>query len=70
VPIRQPLVEQLRERGRAEKYHDRAWLGGLRVTLLVRLAGVQEQSGDVSVAIETLQQTMASDAVHEEAQGC
>jgi DNA-binding SARP family transcriptional activator len=39
------------------------------VTLLVRLAGVQEQSGNLSVAIETLQQAVASDPVHEEAQG-
>jgi DNA-binding SARP family transcriptional activator len=48
---------------------DRAWLGELRVTLLVRLAGVQEQSEDLSAAIETLQQAVVIDPVHEEAQG-
>src|SRR2546423_5815922 len=47
----------------------REWLSGLRVTLLVELAGVQEQTGDCSSAIETLQQAVASDPVHEEAQG-
>jgi DNA-binding SARP family transcriptional activator len=47
----------------------RDWLSRLRVTLLVELAGVQEQSGDPSAAIETLQQAVASDPVHEEAQG-
>ena len=47
----------------------REWLSGLRVTLLVELAGVQEQTGDFSAAIETLQQAVASDPVHEEAQG-
>jgi DNA-binding SARP family transcriptional activator len=47
----------------------RDWLSGLRVTLLVELAGVQEQAGDLSAAIETLQQAAASDPVHEEAQG-
>ena len=47
----------------------REWLSGLRVTLLVELAGVQEQTGDCSAAIETLQQAVASDPVHEEAQG-
>ena len=47
----------------------REWLSGLRVTLLVELAGVQEQAGDLSAAIETLQQAVASDPVHEEAQG-
>jgi DNA-binding SARP family transcriptional activator len=44
-------------------------LSGLRVTLLVELAGVQEQAGELSAAIETLQQAVASDPVHEEAQG-
>jgi DNA-binding SARP family transcriptional activator len=44
-------------------------LSELRVTLLVELAGVQEHSGDLSAAIETLQQAVASDPVHEEAQG-
>jgi DNA-binding SARP family transcriptional activator len=44
-----------------------AWLSGLRMTLLVELAGVQEQSGDFSMAIETLQEAVASDPVHEEA---
>jgi DNA-binding SARP family transcriptional activator len=44
-------------------------LSGLRVTLLVELAAVQEQAGDLSAAIETLQQAVASDPVHEEAQG-
>jgi len=44
-------------------------LSGLRVTLLVELAGVQEQTGDCSAAIDTLQQAVASDPVHEEAQG-
>src|SRR5438445_167135 len=48
---------------------EREWLSGLRVTLLVELAGVQEQTGDCSAAIETLQQAVASDPVHEEAQG-
>jgi DNA-binding SARP family transcriptional activator len=47
----------------------REWLSGLRVTLLVELAGVQEQAGDLGAAIETLQQAVASDPVHEEAQG-
>src|ERR687885_2548348 len=47
----------------------REWLSGLRVTLLVRLAGVQEQSGNLSAAIETLQQAVAIDPVHEEVQG-
>src|SRR5919204_1627519 len=47
----------------------REWLSGLRVTLLVELAGVQEQLGDFSAAIDTLQQAVASDPVHEEAQG-
>jgi DNA-binding SARP family transcriptional activator len=44
-------------------------LSGLRVTLLVELAGVQEQAGELGAAIETLQQAVASDPVHEEAQG-
>jgi DNA-binding SARP family transcriptional activator len=57
-----------------DRYEDwaiahREWLSRLRVTLLVELAGVQEQSGDLSAAIETLQQAVASDPVHEEAQG-
>ena len=57
-----------------DRYEDwalasRDWLSGLRVPLLVRLAGVQEQSGDLSAAIETLQQAVAIDPVHEEAQG-
>jgi DNA-binding SARP family transcriptional activator len=39
------------------------------VTLLVELAGVQEQAGELGAAIETLQQAVASDPVHEEAQG-
>ena len=57
-----------------DRYEDwaiayREWLSGLRVTLLVELAGVQEQTGDFSAAIETLQQAVASDPVHEEAQG-
>ena len=30
----------------------RDWVRGLRVTLLVRLAGLQEQTGDVAAAIE------------------
>ena len=47
----------------------REWLSGLRVTLLVELAGVQEHAGHLSAAIETLQQAVASDPVHEEAQG-
>src|SRR5919198_266875 len=47
----------------------REWLSGLRVTLLVELAGVQEQAGDLSAAIETLQQAVGSDPMHEEAQG-
>ena len=47
----------------------REWLSGLRVTLLVELAGVQEQAGELSAAIETLQQAVASDPMHEEAQG-
>ena len=44
-------------------------LSGLRVTLLVRLAGVQEQSGNLSAAIEAVQQAVAIDPLHEEAQG-
>ena len=44
-------------------------LSELRVTLLVRLAGVQEQSGDLNAAIEALQEAVASDPEHEEAQG-
>jgi DNA-binding SARP family transcriptional activator len=57
-----------------EHYEDwviahRDWLSGLRVTLLVELAGMQQQSGDLSAAIDTLQQAVASDPVHEEAQG-
>ena len=57
-----------------DRYEDwalasRDWLSGLRVTLLVRLAGVQEQSGNLSAAIDALQQAVASDPVHEEAQG-
>ena len=47
----------------------REWLSGLRVTLLVALASVQEQAGELGAAIETLQQAVASDPVHEEAQG-
>jgi DNA-binding SARP family transcriptional activator len=57
-----------------DRYEDwaiasREWLRGLRVTLLVRLAGVQEQSGNLSAAIDALQQVAAIDPVHEEAQG-
>jgi DNA-binding SARP family transcriptional activator len=57
-----------------DRYEDwaiahRDWLSGLRVTLLVELAGVQEQAGELAAAIETLQQAVASDPVHEEAQG-
>jgi DNA-binding SARP family transcriptional activator len=57
-----------------DRYEDwaiayREWLSGLRVTLLVELAGVQEQTGAFSAAIDTLQQAVASDPVHEEAQG-
>jgi DNA-binding SARP family transcriptional activator len=48
---------------------DQARLRGRRVTLLVELARVQEQTGDVSAAIDTLQQAVASDPLHEEAQG-
>jgi DNA-binding SARP family transcriptional activator len=48
---------------------DRDWFRGLRMTLLVRLAAVQEQSGHLSAAIDTLQQAVAIDPVHEEAQG-
>jgi DNA-binding SARP family transcriptional activator len=47
----------------------RDWLSGLRVALLVELAGVQEQSGDFSATIDTLQEAVANDPVHEEAQG-
>jgi DNA-binding SARP family transcriptional activator len=47
----------------------RDWLSGLRMTLLVRLAGVQEQDGNLSAAIDALQQAVAIDPVHEEAQG-
>jgi DNA-binding SARP family transcriptional activator len=47
----------------------REWLSGLRVPLLVALAGVQEQAGDLSAAIDALQQAVAIDPVHEEAQG-
>jgi DNA-binding SARP family transcriptional activator len=39
------------------------------VTLLVELAGTQEQAGDFKAAIDTLQQVVASDPMHEEAQG-
>jgi DNA-binding SARP family transcriptional activator len=57
-----------------EHYEDwaiaqRDWLSGLRVTLLVELAGLQEQAGDLSAAIEALQVAVASDPVHEEARG-
>jgi DNA-binding SARP family transcriptional activator len=44
-------------------------LSGLRVTLLVELAGAQERSADLGAAIESLQQAVATDPVHEEAQG-
>jgi DNA-binding SARP family transcriptional activator len=47
----------------------REWLSGLRVTLLMRLAGVQEQTGNLGAALDTLQQVVASDPLHEEAQG-
>jgi DNA-binding SARP family transcriptional activator len=47
----------------------RDWLSGLRVTLLVELAGVQEQSGDFSAATQALQQAVAIEPVHEEAPG-
>jgi DNA-binding SARP family transcriptional activator len=47
----------------------REWLSGLRVTLLIRLASVQEQMGDVAAAIDTLQQVVAGEPLHEEAQG-
>ena len=47
----------------------RGWLSELRVTLLVELAGVQKQAGDLSAAIETVEQAVASDPLHEEAQG-
>jgi DNA-binding SARP family transcriptional activator len=47
----------------------RDWLSGLRVTLLVELAGVQEQAGDLSAAIATVQQAVASAPLHEEGQG-
>ena len=58
----------------ADRYEDwvlaaRDRLSGLRATLLVELAGVQEQSGDLGAAIDTLQQVVASDPLHEEAQG-
>jgi DNA-binding SARP family transcriptional activator len=48
---------------------ERDWLRGLQVTLLVELARAQEQSGDFSAAIDTVQQAVASDPLHEEAQG-
>jgi DNA-binding SARP family transcriptional activator len=57
-----------------EKHHEdwaiahRDWLSGLRVTLLIELAGVQEQAGDLSAATQALQEAVASDPVHEEAQ--
>src|SRR5205823_6626600 len=44
-------------------------LSELRATLLVELAGVQERSGDLGAAIDALQQVVASDPLHEEAQG-
>jgi DNA-binding SARP family transcriptional activator len=44
-------------------------LSELRVTLLVHLAGVQEHGGDLNAAIDALQEAVASDPEHEEAQG-
>jgi DNA-binding SARP family transcriptional activator len=57
-----------------DRYEDwalasREWLSGLRVTLLVALAGVQEQAGKLGAAIDALQQAVAIDPLHEEAQG-
>jgi DNA-binding SARP family transcriptional activator len=48
---------------------ERDWLRGLQVTLLVELARAQEQSGDLGAATQALQQAVASDPLHEEAQG-
>jgi DNA-binding SARP family transcriptional activator len=39
------------------------------VALLVELAGVQEQSGELGAAIDTLQEAVAIDPLYEEAQG-
>jgi DNA-binding SARP family transcriptional activator len=47
----------------------RGWLSDLRVTLLVELARAQEQNGEFSAATQALQQAVAIDPVHEEAQG-
>src|SRR5205085_8489457 len=57
-----------------DRYEDwviayRERLSELRATLLVELAGVQERSGDLGAAIDALQQVVASDPLHEEAQG-
>ena len=37
--------------------------------MLIELAGVQEHSGDSSAAIDTLQEAVARDRMHEEAHG-
>jgi hypothetical protein len=57
-----------------DRYEDSAgadwdWLSALRVTLLVGLAGMQDQAGNLSAATQTVQQAVASDPVHEEAPG-
>jgi DNA-binding SARP family transcriptional activator len=57
-----------------DRYEDwvlapRERLSGLRAALLVELAGLQEQSGDHGAAIDALQQVVASDPLHVEAQG-
>jgi DNA-binding SARP family transcriptional activator len=61
------LVPEDRYEDWAIAYRD--WLSGLRVMLLVRLAAAQEESGNPSAAIDALQQAVAIDPVHEEAQG-
>jgi DNA-binding SARP family transcriptional activator len=61
------LVPEDRYEDWVAAYRER--LRGLRVTLLIGLAGAQEQAGDIAAAIETLQQVVASDPVHEQAHG-
>jgi DNA-binding SARP family transcriptional activator len=53
----------------------KSWINSSRIyevftlSCLVRRAGAQEQSGNLSAAIEALQQVVAIDPLHEEAQG-
>src|SRR5437763_10275288 len=61
------LVPEDRYEDWVATYRER--LRSLQVTLLIGLAGEQEQAGDVAAAIDTLQQVVASDPLHEQAQG-